>query len=72
MVQPAGERSLAEEGIHQRAAAGAEFLLVVMASLHEVEFRAALAHRPLYVVQHQLFAGRVLVVVRQVGDMEKP
>ena len=37
MVQPAGERSLAEEGVHQPAGAGAELLLVFVAALHEVE-----------------------------------
>ena len=39
--------------------------------VQEVEPCAALAHRPLDVVQHQLSAGSVLVVVRQVGDVKK-
>ena len=71
MVQPAGDRALADEGVHQLAAAGAEFLLVLVATLHEVELRAAVAHRPLDVVQHQLPAGSVFVVVREIRDVKK-
>ena len=71
MVEVAGERALADEVVHQFTAAGAEFLLVLVAALHEVELRAALAHRPLDVVKHELPTGGVLVVVREVRDVEK-
>ena len=46
MVEAAGERALADEGVHQFESAGAEFLLVLVAALQEVEPCAALAHRP--------------------------
>ena len=37
MVEAAVERALADEGVHQFEAAGAEFLLVLVAALQEVE-----------------------------------
>jgi len=37
VVEAAVERALADEGVHQFEAAGAEFLLVLVAALQEVE-----------------------------------
>ena len=71
MVEAAGERALADEEIHQLPGTGAELLPELVAALHEVELRAALAHRMHDVVQHQLPAGGMLVVVWQVGDVKK-